>query len=121
MVSDYFNESHRYTSAPTLRCFRFDEKFHTDDTERRVLIEEMCNITQSSREESRVGIETDEDIASRAFGPAVDGGAESAVAWKSKQSKIKFFLKNSEGAIFTGIIIDDNTFIFLRKYTVPKR
>ena len=79
MVSDYFNESHRYAGAPTLRCFRFDEKFHTDDTEGGVLIEEMCDITQSSREESCVGIETDEDIASRAFGPAVDGGAKSAV------------------------------------------
>ena len=79
MIAEYFKEGHWYTSAPTLRCFRFDEEFHTDDTERRVLIEEVCDIAHVSREESCVGIETDEDIASRMFGSAIDGGAKSAV------------------------------------------
>lgn len=79
MIAEYFKEGHWYTSAPTLRCFRFDEEFHADDTEGGVLIEEMCDIAHVPREESCVGIETDEDIASRMFGSAINGGAKSTV------------------------------------------
>lgn len=96
--------------TPWFREFRFEEEPHTNDAERRIVLEDCSDIAEISGEEAGVGIQKNKDAPPCFFCRSVRREAEAAIVGEREEREGKSRLKFSERGFFGRIVIRDDPF-----------